>query len=488
MASPNISFSQIPSSVLKPGKYFELNTSNALNGLTAQNDSVVILAQKTSAGTATANTPYQIFSDSAAQGYFGAGSVAHLTCRAALQANANAAISCVGIADAGGAVDATGSIVIGDTTASAAGTLSIWIGDVQVDTNYASGATKDSITAAAHTNIANVANYIPVIDSTSAGTITMVARNKGTLGNHTALSAKASAGLSSITVNQPTGGATDPDLGAYDTTSTPCGCIASAGYSVIVNTLPTSTAMGKVKSLVDFVSGPMEQRPATHYAVATDKVGSLATIQTLAGTTMNDGRLSLGYIAYTNDMQAKTESYKIAGAYGAMIAYNPDPAIPYDGLVLAPVAPCAVVDRLTRTQQEAALAAGVTPFEVVGNNVTIVRAVSTYTTTLGVPDPTLRDITTYRTLDYVRSQVRTRLTLRFPRSKLSSRTPAKVKAEVLDVLYLLEGLEIVQNVTLYRSGVIVEIDTQDTSRLDVKIPTNIVQGLHVLAGVVDLIL
>jgi phage tail sheath gpL-like len=59
---------------------------------------------------------------------------------------------------------------------------------------------------------------------------------------------------------------------------------------------------------------------------------------------------------------------------------------------------------------------------------------------------------------------------------------------VLDVLYLLETLEIVQNVKLYESGVIVERDTSDVNRIDIKIPTNIVVGLHVLAGVIDLIL
>jgi phage tail sheath gpL-like len=115
--------------------------------------------------------------------------------------------------------------------------------------------------------------------------------------------------------------------------------------------------------------------------------------------------------------------------------------------------------------------------------------ISTYVTnSYGTADPTLLDITTIRTLDYVRYQVLVRLQNRFQRAKLSTKTPARVVSQVLDVLYQLEALEIVQNVTTYASGVIAERDTSDVTRINVKIPTNIVSGLHVIAGVIELIL
>jgi phage tail sheath gpL-like len=58
-----------------------------------------------------------------------------------------------------------------------------------------------------------------------------------------------------------------------------------------------------------------------------------------------------------------------------------------------------------------------------------------------VEDPSLLDITTTRTLDYVRRACRERVSLRFPRDKLSARTPDKVRSEILDVLYKLEELK-----------------------------------------------
>jgi phage tail sheath gpL-like len=133
---------------------------------------------------------------------------------------------------------------------------------------------------------------------------------------------------------------------------------------------------------------------------------------------------------------------------------------------------------------------GVTPLEVgPGEVVQIVRAVSTYIhDPQGIDDISLLDITTIRTLNYVRKAVRERIALRFPREKLSSKTPEKVRDQILDVLYKLEELEIVEEVAANEDGVICERDLQDPNRLNAKIPVDVVNGLHVFAGRIDLLL
>ena len=60
--------------------------------------------------------------------------------------------------------------------------------------------------------------------------------------------------------------------------------------------------------------------------------------------------------------------------------------------------------------------------------------------------------------------------------------------ELLDVSYKLEELEILENVDETKDGLIVERDLQDSNRLDAKIPCDVVNGLHVFAGRVDLLL
>ena len=149
-----------------------------------------------------------------------------------------------------------------------------------------------------------------------------------------------------------------------------------------------------------------------------------------------------------------------------------------------------IASRLSRTEQESCLNNGATPLEVgPGEIVQIVRAISTYIhDPQGIDDISLLDITTIRTLDYVRKSVRTRIALRFPREKLSSKTPEAVRDQILDVLYQLQDLEIVEEVEANAAGVICERDMQDPNRLDAKIPTDVVNGLHVFAGRIDLLL
>lgn len=96
--------------------------------------------------------------------------------------------------------------------------------------------------------------------------------------------------------------------------------------------------------------------------------------------------------------------------------------------------------------------------------------------------------TVIRTLDYVRKACRERISLRFPRDKLSSRTPPKVQSELLDVLIKLEELEIIEEVEANKSSLIVERDSQDSNQLNARIPADVVNGLHVFAGRIDLLL
>ena len=65
MASTNISFDQIPSSIRKPGKYFEFNTTNAVRTLAANSQKMLIIAQKAEDSDAPL-VPVQIYDDATA--------------------------------------------------------------------------------------------------------------------------------------------------------------------------------------------------------------------------------------------------------------------------------------------------------------------------------------------------------------------------------------------------------------------------------------
>jgi len=270
-------------------------------------------------------------------------------------------------------------------------------------------------------------------------------------------------------------GATDPTI------ATALATVFAAGHNILISAWNDQASLTALRTHLDAVSGPLEQRGAVGIFAHT---GTLAASTTLAGL-INSGRISGLLVA--NGYEA---SYEVAAAYGAVVASEEDPARPLNTLPLTGIFAPPLANRLGRVEQENALYNGITPSEVgPGEKVQIVRAITTYMLDpQGVPDISMLDLTTIRTLDYVRKACRERISLRFPREKLSARTPDKVRSELLDVLYKLEELEIVQNVELWKGQLLVERDLQDPNRLDAKIPTNVVNGLHVFAGRIDLYL
>lgn len=473
MASPNISFSNIPASIRKPGKYFEFNTSLAVRTLPGNLQKTLIVGQRLAAGTVAANTPVEVFSDVDAATYFGRGSVAHLMARAALQANNYLALSAIAMDDAGASVAATGTVTV-TGTATAAGQLTLSVGDQTAVIAIASGDTPTVIAAALSAQIAKQPD-LPVTAGAAAGVVTLTAKCKGTLGNGIKTSVSAAATSVTAVAAAMAAGATDPTI------ATALATVFSAGHNIIISAWNDTTNLTALRAHLDSVSGPLEQRGAIGIYAHT---GSLAAATTLSAQ-INSGRIS-GFLLPT----AHENSYEVAAAYGAVVASEEDPARPLNTLPLAGILANPLANRLSRTEQENALYNGVTPSEIgPGEMVQIVRAITTYMLDpQGVPDISMLDLTTIRTLDYVRRACRERIALRFPRDKLSARTPDKVRSELLDVLYKLEELEIVENVDLWKSALIVERDLQDPNRLDAKIPADVVNGLHVFAGRIDLLL
>jgi phage tail sheath gpL-like len=185
-----------------------------------------------------------------------------------------------------------------------------------------------------------------------------------------------------------------------------------------------------------------------------------------------------------------TPAYELAAMFAAVIGSEEDPAKILNDMELVGAWPPPLSTRLSRTEQEVCLVNGVTPLQVgPGERVQIVRAITTYTVNpQGVADIAWLDITTIRTMDFVRLSVRNRLSQRFPREKLSARTADRVRSEILDVLVKLEELEIVEQVEANKPSLIVERDSQDPNRLNVRLPVDVVNGLHVLAVRLDLLL
>jgi len=256
---------------------------------------------------------------------------------------------------------------------------------------------------------------------------------------------------------------------------------ALGGFTILVPAWFSQTSLTALKTHIETYTGSIEQQSI---------VGVAAVVSTLSGATTLATSLNAAKITIAALPGTASTARQVAAAYAAVIASEEDPARPLNTLALAGISVPAIAQRLGRTEQETALANGVTPLEVAaGDVVQIVRAITTYTkSAAGSADVSLLDLTSIRTLFYVRNACRERIRLRFPRAKLSSRTPDAVRGELLDVLKKLEDLEIIENVDDNAEGLIVERSTQDANWLASAIPADVVNGLHVFAGRIDMIL
>ncbi|WP_027181648.1 phage tail sheath subtilisin-like domain-containing protein [Oleidesulfovibrio alaskensis] len=473
MASPNVSFDTLPASIRKPGKYIEFNTRLAVRTLPANTQRVLIVAQSTAQGAQPAGQPVAVFSDDEARILFGTGSIAHAMVKAAIVSNPYLQIDVLPVADDAAGIAASGTVTVTGTAASA-GVVSLAVADSSVRIAVAKGDAAAAVAAALAAAV-NARAELPVTATAQTGTVTLTARNKGTLGNRIPLALSETADGVAAEIAAMSGGQADPDITAA------LAAVFGGGHHIIVSPYTDQENLTALRTHLDAVSHALEQRGAIGVCGLT---GTLAQATTLAGQ-INSGRITMALLPGT-----ESTSWQVAAAYAAQIAGEEDPARPLNTLPLTGIVAPPVPRRLSRMEQETALHNGITPLEVApGEIVRIVRSVSTYTLDpQGIDDIALLDVTTIRTLDYVRKAVRERISLRFPREKLSARTAPKVRSEILDVLVKMEELEIVEEVEANKSGVIVERDSQDPNRLNAKIPVDVVNGLHVFAGRIDLLL
>lgn len=467
----HISFDTIPSSIRVPGQYIEFNTRNAVQGLPQNPQSVLLLAPMLDSGTQEPLTPVQLFSDAQAGDLFGRGSWAQLMVRQAFKNNSYLDLTVIGLPDHSAGVAATGSLKI-DGTAQTAASISLTIGGVAVA--VAVSANQSAAEAAEKLAAAVNAAALPVSATAEQGSLKLTARSKGAIGNEISLACDMGASGLAGSITAMTNGAQNADIAAA------LDKVAGKHYHIIVspfNDVPNAKALSQH---ITQVSNAIEQRGCIGV------MGLRGTMPQGASLTaqLNDGRITCAWYKGADEACGI-----IAAGYAAVLAFEEDPARPLNtleikGLNITPDAQWPLFNECNN-----ALYNGLTPLTVVAGKVQIMRAVSTYTkSAANVDDPALLDITTIRTLDYTRRAIKERIALRFPRDKLSDRLLPKVKSEILDVLLKLEQAEIIENAETNKGKLVVSRSLQDANRVNAAIPADVVNGLHVFAGRIDLIL
>lgn len=477
-------FAEIPAGIRKPSVYMEFNTTAANRLLPANDQKILLIAQKHPDAQQPVLQVFDVYSADQVGISCGFGSLAHRMAKAGIKANPYASVQMILLDDSvwPTAATATISLVFAEdtTTAVSSGKAIVNVGGdaytIAIAQNDDAAAILSKIIAAINND-----NDAPVTaDDGDDDTVVLTLETAGLVAESLPLSI--SCNVANITLSIDAA----PDVSALthpnsDDMQAVLDVIFAAGHHILVVPYLQDDVLVAVRDHLDLVGNGVEQRGAIAIYASND--ASAATAKTRMED-LNPKRMVGGYLRGQSNWSAE-----IAAALAFVLASESDPARPLNGLPLLGIAAPDVGDWLGRAEQEDLLHNGITPLEVgAGNKVLIVRMISGYTVNdLGVSDPSLLDITIIRSLDYLRRACRERILLRFPRVKNSASRRRAIRSELLNVLKQLEELEIVQAVEDNKAFLVVEEDTTDRTRANARIPADIVRGLHILAAQIDLL-
>lgn len=194
--------------------------------------------------------------------------------------------------------------------------------------------------------------------------------------------------------------------------------------------------------------------------------GAAASLVTLAGK-MNSERMVLVGIPAA---QGTAGAY--AAAVAGVLAGQTDPALPLGGAVLSGVE--APTTRYSDSDVGALIRGGVTPIEAQGGTVSVIRGVTSRTTTGGVADATWRELSTILIVDDVLPTVRDSLKTRFARSKNTAQTRGAIRTQVAIELENKKAGEIIEDY----GNVTVTADEEDPTVCRVQFSFTVVHGLN----------
>lgn len=466
----------------KPGAYLAIETTGARTGLPAVADKVLVIGHRLTGGLSSSGVPVQVYSEADARAQAGAGTPAALAVKALLEQNPYVAeIWMCLVNEAGGGAAATGSALVALSSLTA-GTLYLKIGR-HVLTIGLAGDEADTDVAQAIVDAITAASWLPFSAARSTATANLTCKTKGLAGNDWLFAYEYSGSGLTLTLTQPTGGATD---GAIATLLT---AVYAEQFDIIVSELNEPASADAIITHLDALMGPMEQRPGLGLC---GYKGSLAQATTFSAA-RNSGIFGVPYMRMT-----RTHPIEVAAAVAGAFVSEPDRARPLNGLVLKPVVPPdSIADRLSRAEIESALANGLMPLEVRGSDVCLVRSVSTYVEDAnGDADDTLLDLQTMRVLFYFQYALKLKFQQELARVKLAALAqtpnttdPDKMKSLAVGVAMQLQTeLGYLQGVEDDLDRFIFEIDSIVSGRVNAQIPARIVPGLHVVAGSIQLIL
>jgi phage tail sheath gpL-like len=161
-----------------------------------------------------------------------------------------------------------------------------------------------------------------------------------------------------------------------------------------------------------------------------------------------------------------------AAALAGVLAAQTDPALPLNGAALLGLA--GTTADFDDTALDRLICGGVTVCETASSETSVIRAVTTRTTTGGAADTTWRELTTTMILDEVIPAIRTALRTKFARAKNNALTRSAIRSQVIVELEDRVSREIIDSY----DDVTVTASTSDATTALVEFGFTVTHGLN----------
>lgn len=496
----------IPNGIRRPDVYTDINTSTQRSGLPDNRQRVLFVTEDTTGAT----SPIPIYDAAGAKASFGAGSQAVRMITAAIKTN-----NLVDVEAVRASTTTVNTVTLATYTALGGGDPIFYYGDIVNDgvvTGSAvlsfriNGGTPQSIIIDRETFVINRRLLLSDVEDESNGALldfnddlALRALQFDVAFEEPSESLTQGRFTLSLTrlSNAPQTVQFLPSLGASLDIATALGIanqtysfadvgsvmdtIAPLGHTIIVVPAPITLeadALAWAQHL-NFVSSSTEQRDAILIVPFSD-IEEAEAFAALAPVETSYRIVAVCYHGATG------QEPEIAACMAAALADSADPALPFNGVNLTGLTPVEKQYELTNTRIEQALQNGVCVIRTGADGVPeIVRAITTYAKTPeGEDDDLLLDVNGALVLAYVRKTMR-QVIKQQPRRKNTELQRRNLRTLLLTTAKKLDDAEILQNVDARKDQLTVVADPNDAYRVNCRIPSDWVRGMHIIGTTLD---
>jgi len=478
----------IPATTYVPGPYVDFATPQPAAAVEVLPQSVLLIGQMLSTGTATAGLVRRVTSADEVAVLCGRGSMLHEMSRHAYgTVPSGLDVYILPLGDASGATASETDIAFSGASTEA-GELALYIAGARYSVPVADGDVPSDVAAAAVAAVNADPNAL-VSASAAAGVVTLTARNKGVAAGRLPViinryvGEDVPAGIT-VAIGARTEGTVDPDL-----TSALAG-LGPKHYPTMVSPYTGGANLAAMRAAVDERWGPTVQLDSAVFAAL-----RLADAQAMSAAAAAQ---NYPYLIMLDARNSWSADYAIAVPAAMLWAVEPDVGRPIQDLPLPTLLSVAEPDALSWNERNTLISAGISSTKVdAGGVVRVERLTTTYRLNgYGTRDDSYFDAETVALLQNERYSLRARFAAKYPRHKLGQdgsiganvMTPTLAKSELISLYLAWMDLGWVEGGTAleqFKRDVVANISLSDPSRLDVLLKPDEISPFRVLAATIQ---